>query len=286
MGFFKDFRSDSSKDTKDQPNDTTTAKDSTVEPPIDDELDEDMYKDMLAAAQEMIEEEAVSEDEELEETEKPENSVQDGKETKEKSMGDYDETSVDEDVLDALLHDEDNTAKSDESDHKDSDQKEEEKKHIPNPDLTDDDKDAVTIITKGTTVNGNIVSDCSLDVCGTVNGDIECLGKLTVSGKVTGNSLASEVYVRSERLLGAINAEGIVDIGQGTVVIGDITATAAVIAGAVKGEIDINGHVILDSTAVIKGNIKAKSVQMNNGAVLEGFCSLTYAKLDIDHIFE
>ena len=32
--------------------------------------------------------------------------------------------------------------------------------------------------------------------------------------------------------------------------------------------------------------IKAKSVQMNNGAVLDGFCSLSYAELDVDSIFE
>jgi cytoskeletal protein CcmA (bactofilin family) len=69
-------------------------------------------------------------------------------------------------------------------------------------------------------------------------------------------------------------------------VIGDITATSGVIAGAVKGEIDITGPIVIDSTAIIKGNIKAKSVQMNNGAVLEGFCSLSYASVDINNIFE
>ena len=75
-------------------------------------------------------------------------------------------------------------------------------------------------------------------------------------------------------------------IGLGTVVVGDINASSAVFAGAVKGEIDVNGPVILDSTAIIKGNIKAKSVQMNNGAILDGFCSLTYAELDVDSIFD
>ena len=43
---------------------------------------------------------------------------------------------------------------------------------------------------------------------------------------------------------------------------------------------------MIDSTAIIKGNVKAKAVQMNNGAVLEGFCSLSYAAVDIDDIFE
>ena len=148
------------------------------------------------------------------------------------------------------------------------------------------DPEGITVITKGTTINGSIISDCSLDVMGTINGDIECLGKLTISGKVTGNAMAAEVYVNTDRLEGNITSEGSVKIGLGTVIIGDITATSGVIAGAVKGEIDIKGPVVIDSTAIIKGNVKAKSVQMNNGAVLEGFCSLAYASVEIDNIFE
>lgn len=148
------------------------------------------------------------------------------------------------------------------------------------------DPEGVTVITKGTTINGSIISDCSLDVMGTINGDIECLGKLTISGKVTGNAMAAEVYVNTDRLEGNITSEGSVKIGLGTVIIGDIVATSGVIAGAVKGEIDIKGPVVIDSTAIIKGNVKAKSVQMNNGAVLEGFCSLAYASVEIDNIFE
>lgn len=144
----------------------------------------------------------------------------------------------------------------------------------------------VTVITKGTTINGSISSDGSLDIMGTVNGDIECLGKLSITGQIKGNSSAAEVYVNTERLEGSIISEGSVKVALGTVVIGDINATSGVFAGAVKGEIDINGPVVIDSTAIIKGNIKAKSVQVNNGAVIEGFCSLSYAEVDVDNIFE
>ncbi len=159
-------------------------------------------------------------------------------------------------------------------------------KEEPKREVSEEDKNAVTVITKGTTINGSIISDCSLDVMGTINGDIECLGKLTISGKVTGNSLASEVVVNTDRLEGSVVSEGGVKVGLGTVVIGDITAASAVFAGAVKGEIDVKGPVVLDSTAIIKGNIKAKSIQMANGAVMDGFCSLSYADLKIDDIFE
>ena len=108
----------------------------------------------------------------------------------------------------------------------------------------------------------------------------------TITGKVIGKATAAEIYVNTERMEGSINSEGSVKIGLGTVVIGDILGTSAVIAGAVKGDIDVNGPVVIDSTAIIKGNIKAKSLQINNGAVVDGFCSLTYSDVNLDNIFE
>lgn len=214
-------------------------------------------------------------------------------------LSEGDDVEVDQDLLNSMLEDEElteETAADIEPTEAESVEAEPEVqapveeapvvKEEPKCEVSEEDKNAVTVITKGTTINGSIISDCSLDVMGTINGDIECLGKLTISGKVTGNSLASEVVVNTDRLEGSVVSEGAVKVGLGTVVIGDITAASAVFAGAVKGEIDVKGPVVLDSTAIIKGNIKAKSIQMANGAVMDGFCSLSYADLKIDDIFE
>lgn len=146
--------------------------------------------------------------------------------------------------------------------------------------------DDVSVITKGTIINGGISTEGALDIMGKVTGDVECLGKVSITGKVTGNVSAAEVFINTDRLEGNVTSEGSVKVGLGTVLIGDIVGTSGVIAGAVKGEIDINGPIVIDSTAIIKGNIKAKSVQINNGAIIDGFCSLTYSDVDIDNIFE
>jgi cytoskeletal protein CcmA (bactofilin family) len=143
----------------------------------------------------------------------------------------------------------------------------------------------ITIIAKGTVVNGNISSEGSLEVVGAINGDVDCLGKLSVFGKINGNCSAEEVNIASERLLGSIISRTSIKIGREAVVIGDIMANAGYIAGAIKGDIDIDGSIVIDSTAVIKGNIKAKSIQVNEGAIIEGFCSLSYASVDMDSIF-
>ena len=143
-----------------------------------------------------------------------------------------------------------------------------------------------TVISKGTVINGSIVSDGSLEVFGTVNGDISCLCKLSISGVVKGKSSAAEVYLHTDKLDGGITSKGCVKIAPGTVVIGDITAASCVVAGAVKGNLDVNGPVVVDSTAVIKGNISSKGIQINSGAVVDGFCALPYASVDIDSFFE
>jgi len=77
-----------------------------------------------------------------------------------------------------------------------------------------------------------------------------------------------------------------VKIGSSSVIIGNITASSAVIAGAVKGDIDVRGPVILDTSAIVMGNIKSKSVQINNGAVIEGLCSQSYADVNPVNFFE
>ncbi len=53
-----------------------------------------------------------------------------------------------------------------------------------------------------------------------------------------------------------------------------------------RGDIDVQGPVVVDTSAVVMGNIKSRSVQINNGAVIEGFCSQCYADIDVESLLE
>ncbi len=132
-------------------------------------------------------------------------------------------------------------------------------------------------IIAGMSVKGDILSEGSLEVKGNVSGNIEIKGKLEITGSIEGNSSAEEVFADGAKIVGEIHSSGSVKIGQSSVVKGNISAMSAVLAGAVKGDIDVQGPVILDTTAIIMGNIKSKSIQINNGAVIEGLCSQCYA---------
>ena len=151
---------------------------------------------------------------------------------------------------------------------------------------TDEVEDETSVITKGMIITGDIVSKGSVDVLGQINGNIDILGKLNVTGAINGNSKASEVFADNAKIVGEVISDGSVKIGQSSVIIGNITATSAVVAGAVKGDIDVQGPVILDASAIVMGNIKSKSVQINNGAVIEGMCSQCYADVSPTSFFE
>lgn len=146
--------------------------------------------------------------------------------------------------------------------------------------------DETAVVTEGMTITGDIVSEGSMELIGTVNGNLDILGKLNITGTIQGNSKAAEIYAEGAKITGEVNSAGSVKIGQSSVVIGNITATSAVVAGAVKGDIDVQGPVILDTTAIVMGNIKSKSVQINNGAVIEGMCSQCYADVNPTSFFE
>lgn len=146
--------------------------------------------------------------------------------------------------------------------------------------------DENAVITKGMKIKGNITSAGSMEIIGMVEGDIDVLGKLNVTGEIRGDSKASEVFADAAKIVGEIQSDGTVKIGASSVIIGNIVATCAVIAGAVKGDIDVQGPVVLDTSAIVMGNIKSKSVQINNGAVIEGMCSQCYAEVNPTNFFE
>ena len=145
--------------------------------------------------------------------------------------------------------------------------------------------DETSVITSSTVLTGNLASAGSFDIQGTVNGNVACNGKLVVTGVINGNSSSSEFFADVAKVEGEVVSTGTVKIGAGSVIVGNITASSAVIAGAVKGDIDVQGPVVVDTSAVIMGNIKSRSVQINNGAIIEGFCSQCYADVDVQGLF-
>jgi len=101
---------------------------------------------------------------------------------------------------------------------------------------------AVNIIGKGTIITGEVQTEGDLRVDGKVNGVI------TTNAKVV--------------------------LGPTALVEGDINSTAADISGKVIGKVEVKDLLFLKSTANIQGDIVAKKLVVEAGAVFDGTCSM------------
>ena len=76
------------------------------------------------------------------------------------------------------------------------------------------------------------------------------------------------------RIEGSVRAEKAVVIGKGGEVKGDIRTQDAVVAGAVKGALDVDSRLELQSTCVIDGEIRATRLKLDEGGVVNGTISI------------
>lgn len=76
------------------------------------------------------------------------------------------------------------------------------------------------------------------------------------------------------RVEGSVRAEKAVVIGKGGRVSGDIQTQDAVIAGMVKGALDVDSRLELQGTCVIDGEIRATRLKLDEGGVVNGTVSI------------
>lgn len=91
-----------------------------------------------------------------------------------------------------------------------------------------------------------------------LQGDLEFTGGLRVDGHIKGHLSAQDTN------------KGTLVLSESGVVEGDINVPHVVINGTVNGNIVSSGHVELQSSAKITGDIHYKAVEMELGAVLNG----------------
>ena len=101
---------------------------------------------------------------------------------------------------------------------------------------------SVNIIGKGTVVQGKVVSE----------------GSLHIDGKIIGDIVTNEN----------------VEIGLIGTVSGNIQAKSVKIAGKVEGKIDSNDSLTFSSKAIVRGDIKAAKLIIEEGAQFNGNCAM------------
>lgn len=95
---------------------------------------------------------------------------------------------------------------------------------------------------------------------------------ISPGSRLDGNFQCSENVRFDGQLLGDLSCEKKLVIGKDGKVEGSIKAREAVIMGKVQGNISISGALHLDKHAVIRGNITAGVLSIEDGAVYDGSC--------------
>lgn len=91
-----------------------------------------------------------------------------------------------------------------------------------------------------------------------IQGDVVSEGNIRIEGQVTGKVQTSQnVY-----------------IGDQAKIIADVSAGSAVVAGEIHGNIKVSSHLILQGTAVIKGDIGCSILRVEDGARFSGKCAM------------
>lgn len=106
-----------------------------------------------------------------------------------------------------------------------------------------------------TTVSSHLSSDIQIE------GDLNCASDLIFDGTITGN----------------ITSKGSLTIGQNASIKGNLKAEKAIIEGKVTGDGSFTSC-RLSPTSVFSGAVNTTSLQMEEGASLEGQCKVGKAR--------
>jgi excisionase family DNA binding protein len=86
------------------------------------------------------------------------------------------------------------------------------------------------------------------------------------------------------RFEGTLDTKGNLTIGQTANVIADITGDTVVIEGKTRGKIIAKEQLVLLSTAVVEGDIYPTRLEVSDGAIFQGKCSMLGEFLNIEEL--
>lgn len=129
----------------------------------------------------------------------------------------------------------------------------------------------LSVVSRGTRIEGTVVAAGSLRVDGEVTGKITAEKEVSLSpeGRVEANIQATDIILAGQ-VKGNLAAKGDVSLPADSRLDGSIKARNVQIGGVVKGDIVGNGKVELGPQARVEGDITSKRLAIAAGAVFIG----------------
>ncbi len=128
----------------------------------------------------------------------------------------------------------------------------------------------VSYLAADTVWEGNLRSDGDVEVAGIFHGDIDAKGSVILHSTVEGNVRAGSLQLSACSLTGDATAAELAVVSADSCVTGCVTASDLRCAGTITGDISVSGHITLENTSHISGNIITNSISVAKGAVICG----------------
>jgi cytoskeletal protein CcmA (bactofilin family) len=133
------------------------------------------------------------------------------------------------------------------------------------------DDSQVSVVSRGTKIEGSVMAAGSLRVEGEVLGSITARGEVSLSphGRVQADIKAERITLAGQ-VTGDLEATGDVSLPAESRLDGNITARNADVGGVVDGDVTVHGRASLGPAARVEGDITSRSLAIAEGAVFIG----------------
>lgn len=128
----------------------------------------------------------------------------------------------------------------------------------------------VTVISKGTTITGDVKSDGDFEIYGAVKGSVSTTGNVKISGKQTGDVTGANITLVSSTIRGNLTATEDISVDSDSVIIGDIKTKNLIINGKLQGNVHAKNSINCQGNAIVIGDLIGATVTVNDGAKLQG----------------
>lgn len=127
-----------------------------------------------------------------------------------------------------------------------------------------------TVISKDTSIVGEIHSTSDVEISGNLKGNVETSGDIKLCGKIIGDIMGNNIDLIAGEVQGNIIAAATLTIDSDSVVVGDTTANNILMDGKQKGNMQIENMADFQSNALLKGNVTTGRLSISEGAKLRG----------------
>jgi cytoskeletal protein CcmA (bactofilin family) len=136
------------------------------------------------------------------------------------------------------------------------------------------------IVPENVLIEGAMTSGSDTDISGKIEGDVTVESQLNIysTSVITGNVRAKNCLMQGT-CEGNMECTHTLELGQsGSLNADAMTGQNMIIAGQVTGNVNCGGQLQLMASAKVTGNIRARSIVIDEGATFNGTCSMAKPK--------